>query len=175
MELLVVPKSIPMLEPERSDARDMKGYYRADCVVGSVLDRGSGWEIHGFVTWTAQRLPILPVMSDSGFSYTSTPGQKDGTVIVKLSGPLTLSTIFDLQADFRSMNPEVLILDLSGSSYMDSAGLGVIMNKYVSAEHSHRKFLLAGVNGRIEALMELTKVKRILHIYPTVEEAEASV
>ena len=85
-----------------------------------------------------------------------------------------MGTLVDVQADLQEQNPEVLILDLTNTSYMDSAGLGMLMHNYASAETGQRKFLLAGVNGRIEALMELTKVKRVFHIYSTVEEAEAS-
>ncbi len=71
------------------------------------------------------------------------------------------------------MTPKVLIVDLSDSPYMDSAGLGLLMNYYVSAQNHGRKILLARVNERIEALLELTKVDGILKSYPTVEAAEA--
>ena len=95
-------------------------------------------------------------------------------MIVRLIGPLTLNTMFGFQTEFRAMRPPVLILDLSDSPYMDSAGLGLVTNKYVSAESNGRKFMITGVNGRIEALMELTKVIRVLTLYPTIEDAEAS-
>ena len=72
------------------------------------------------------------------------------------------------------MTPKVLIVDLSDSPYMDSAGLGLLMNYYVSAQNHGRKILLASVNERIKALLELTKVDGILQSYPTVEAAEAS-
>jgi anti-anti-sigma factor len=67
-----------------------------------------------------------------------------------------------------------LILDLSETPYMDSAGLGLIMNYYVSAEGSGRKLLLASVNERVVSLLEMTKVDKVLKSYPTVETAEAS-
>lgn len=118
--------------------------------------------------------PILGCMMDVPFTYTSAAGQREGTVIVRLIGPLTLTTLFEFQTEFRAMRPPVLILDLSESPYMDSAGLGLVVNKYVSAESAQRKFLIAGINARIEALMELTKVIRVLSIFPTVEAAEAS-
>jgi anti-anti-sigma factor len=109
-------------------------------------------------------------MADANLTYTSTPGLHEGTVIVRLIGPLTLTTIFDFQTEFRAMRPPVLILDLTESPYMDSAGLGLVMNKYVSAESAQRKFLIAGINAR----MELTKVIRVLSLFPTVAAAEAS-
>jgi anti-anti-sigma factor len=68
----------------------------------------------------------------------------------------------------------LLILDLTDSPYMDSAGLGLLMNYYVSAEKNGRKLLLAGANERIQALLQMTRVNLILRNYPTAAEAEAS-
>ncbi|MCU1318568.1 MAG: hypothetical protein JWP98_86 [Edaphobacter sp.] len=107
-------------------------------------------------------------------SYRFTPGQSGGTMILKLDGPLTLSTMFALQDELRTMKPEALVVDLSGSPYMDSAGLGLIMNYYVSAEHNGRKLLLAATSERIQALLEMTKVDGVMKSFRAVEEAEAS-
>ena len=113
-------------------------------------------------------------MPDENLTYSSTAGQHEGTTILKLEGPLKLATIFAFQGEFRAMTPKVLIVDLSDSPYMDSAGLGLLMNYYVSAGNHGRKILLACVNERIHALLQLTKVDEILKSYPTVEAAEAS-
>lgn len=107
-------------------------------------------------------------------TYSFAAGRSDGTMIGTLVGPLTLSTMFSIQDELRSMKPEVMILDLSGVPYMDSAGLGMIMNSYVSAGNNGRKLLLAGVNERVAALLEMTKVDKILRIFPAADEAEAS-
>jgi anti-anti-sigma factor len=117
-------------------------------------------------------MPILSFMNEPGLTYSSSPGKQAGTLIVRLDGPLTLSSLFDFQEEFRALKPPVLILDLAACPYMDSAGLGLVMNKYVSAENSRRKFFLAGINTRIEALIELTKVNRVLKVFPTPEAAE---
>lgn len=113
-------------------------------------------------------------MRDEPLTYISTASQREGTTILRLIGPLTLSNLFSFQEEFRPMKPQVMILDLSDSPYMDSAGLGLIMNYYVSAENNGRKLLLAGVNQRIMALFTVTKVHEVLLSFPTVEEAEAS-
>jgi anti-anti-sigma factor len=114
-------------------------------------------------------------MLDDPLSHTYAAGKKDGTTILKLVGPLTLSTIFGFQNEFRTHTPQVMIVDLSETPYMDSAGLGLLMNYYVSAEHHGRKLLLAGVNHRIVAMLAMTKVHTVLKTFPTVEKAEASV
>ena len=115
------------------------------------------------------------MMSDAQFSYAISPGAQDGTTVLKITGPLVLASIFGFQNEFRSMRPAALIVDLSDCPFMDSAGLGLLMNQFVSAEGNQRKLFLAGVNERIESLFELTKVSAVLKRFPTVEAAEAAV
>ena len=67
-------------------------------------------------------------------THSFTAGKRDGTTILKLSGPLTISTMFGFQNELRAVKAEVLIIDLSETPYMDSAGLGLIMNSHVSAQ-----------------------------------------
>ena len=113
-------------------------------------------------------------MLEQPLTHSFTDGKSAGTTILKLVGPLTLSTMFGFQNEFRAKTPQVMIVDLSESPYMDSAGLGLLMNYYVSAESHGRKLLLAGANERIAAIMQMTKVDKILKNFPTVDAAEAS-
>ena len=113
-------------------------------------------------------------MADEPFSFTTSPRSKAGVTILKISGPLTLKHIFGFQIDFRAMKPPILILDLTDCAYMDSAGLGLLMNQYVACQSGKRRLLITGANYRIQALFELTKVSSILQQYPTTEAAEAS-
>jgi anti-anti-sigma factor len=113
-------------------------------------------------------------MRDEPMTYSYTQGKSDGTMVLKLVGPLTLSTMFGFQDKFRSMNPQVLILDFSETPYMDSAGLGLVMNYYVSAQDHGRKLLLTGVNERVVELFKMTRVQGVLRSFPSVAEAEAS-
>jgi anti-anti-sigma factor len=113
-------------------------------------------------------------MLDQPLTHSFTPGKSEGTTILKLAGPLTLTTIFGFQNEFRGQTPQLMVVDLSESPYMDSAGLGLLMNYYVSAEHNGRKLLLAGVNHRIVAMLEMTKVHPLLKTFDTVDAAEAS-
>lgn len=112
-------------------------------------------------------------MPEQDFSYSITNGAKDDTVILRLTGPFTLGNMFQLQSELRTLKPAILIMDIAGVPYMDSAGLGVIMNYYVSAQNHGRKFYLCGVNERVRALLELTKVDSVLHLSESVEAAEA--
>ncbi|MDE3104393.1 MAG: STAS domain-containing protein [Acidobacteriota bacterium] len=113
-------------------------------------------------------------MTDAAFSFSTRPGKAEGTIILKLNGPLTLSNMFTFQNEFRSLKPACLIVDMTDVPYMDSAGLGLLMNAFVLAQDEHRRFLVAGVNARIMALLEMTHTDQVLALYPTVDEAEAS-
>jgi len=113
-------------------------------------------------------------MLEKELSFTVSEGAKEGIVIVRLDGPFTLSNLFQVQSELRALKPACLIVDMSSVPYMDSAGLGVIMNSFVSAQSGGRKFLLAGVSDRLRALFEMTKVDSVLQIYDSVDAAHSA-
>ncbi len=55
---------------------------------------------------------------------------------------------------------------------MDSAGMGAIINYFVSCQRHGKKLVVAGVNGRVMELFRMTKVDGLLTLAPTVAEAE---
>lgn len=110
-------------------------------------------------------------MNDPALTFTSTPGKDPGVLILKLAGPLTLGNMFGFQGEFRELKPAFLIIDMSDVPYVDSAGLGVLVNGFVPAQGGHRRFALASVNTRVQSLMELTKVHTLIPIFGDVEQA----
>jgi anti-sigma B factor antagonist len=101
-------------------------------------------------------------------------GKTPGTLLIRLTGPLTLRNIFDLQAKFRTMETVPLtIMDLTGVPYMDSAGMGVVVNCHVHCQSRGGKLVAVGVSSRILALFEMTHVDKVIAMAPTLEEAEA--
>lgn len=113
-------------------------------------------------------------MSDKELTYSCTEGAKEGVVILRLSGPFTLNNMFPLQGELRTLRPPCLIMDLTEVPYMDSAGMGVIMNYHVAAQGEGHKFFVVGVSDRLRAVLEMTRVDTILNIRDSVEAAEAS-
>jgi anti-sigma B factor antagonist len=114
-------------------------------------------------------------MHDAPLSYAVEGGSQQGTTVLRIAGPLTLSNMFALQHDLRGLSAPVLILDMSEVSYMDSAGLGLLMNAYASAENHKRRFLLACVTERVTTLLQMTKLDSVLSIFPSVAAAEESI
>jgi anti-sigma B factor antagonist len=113
-------------------------------------------------------------MRDEPLAVTATSGKHDDVTILKLQGPLTLPNTFSFQQDLAQHKAAVLIVDLTESPYMDSAGLGLLMNGFVSAEKNGRRLLLAGANERIRTLLQMTKVDLILKNHTTAADAETS-
>jgi len=105
-------------------------------------------------------------------TFTQRPGSRDGIEILSLSGPFTLGNMFQLQRALQEIKPPSLIFDIAHVPYMDSAGLGLLVNFYVAAQKNGRKMAVVGASQRIMALFELTKVDSLLKVYPTVEDAE---
>ena len=101
-------------------------------------------------------------------------GKNPGTVIMQLTGPITLINLFDLQAQLRTGQlPKLSILDLSGVPYMDSSGMGAIINYFVRCQNNGARLIVVGVSSRVLELFKMTKVDALIDQAATVEEAEA--
>ena len=101
-------------------------------------------------------------------------GKNSGTTIIQLTGPITLINLFDLQAQLRiGEQPKLSILDLSGVPYMDSSGMGAIINYFVRCQNNGAKLIVTGVSSRVLELFKLTRVDALIDQAATVEEAEA--
>jgi anti-sigma B factor antagonist len=64
-----------------------------------------------------------------------------------------------------------LIFDLSKTSFLDSGGLGAIVRCFCKLKESGGSLRLAGVQGMIATVIKITKVDKVIEIYPTAVEA----
>ena len=111
-------------------------------------------------------------------------GKAPGTVIFRLCGPFTARDMYgsltplDLQnmLDFKSAPaekpPALNILDLTDVPYIDSAGLGIIVDHYLHCQGKGVRLVVAGVSSRVLELFKMTKVDATLPIAATVEEVD---
>jgi anti-sigma B factor antagonist len=90
-----------------------------------------------------------------------------------LEGPLTLSTLFELQESLRKDPAPKTIIDLSGVPYIDSAGLGALLSFHASCKRTGREYALAGMAARVYTMFAASKVDKLVNLYPTLREAEA--
>jgi anti-sigma B factor antagonist len=102
-------------------------------------------------------------------------GSRDGQLILRLSGPLTLANVFEFQNLVRADESACLFIDLSEVPYIDSAGIGALMGTYVSGERRGRQLVLVGVSERVRQALQVTKVVQYFTMAATQQEAESAV
>jgi len=103
-----------------------------------------------------------------------TPGSAPDVTILTLKGPLTISTLFDLQTALRAPELKGTIIDFAGVPYIDSAGLGVVLSHWAHTQRIGAKFAIVAMPDRVRVLLEMTKVDTLLPIFPTAADAERS-
>ena len=92
--------------------------------------------------------------------------------ILRLTGPFTLTSMFDFQNIVREGAGAVTIIDLSAVPYMDSAALGSLLGFHVSCQREGHRYALAGVSGRLRTLLQVAGVDGFLVRYDTAVQAE---
>jgi len=124
------------------------------------------------------------VWKGKAFSMERVEGKAPGTLIFRFSGPFTardrfgkltpfaLSNMLDFQAVPDEKPPAVNILDLTAVPYMDSTGLGMIMNHYGKCQTKGVRMIVAGSGPRVLELFNMTKVDTVLTMAATVAEAD---
>jgi anti-sigma B factor antagonist len=117
---------------------------------------------------------VSPMITDGPLTISRKEGKTPDNRVFCLSGPLTLRNLFEFQTELRALDPTPLtVIDLTGVPYMDSAGMGLVMNHYVRCQTRGTRFVVSGANSRVMDLFKVTKVDTILPLASTVEEAEA--
>ena len=101
-----------------------------------------------------------------------THGSSAGVTILSLTGPLTMSTLFDFQTAARQPDVKDTIVDFSNVPYIDSAGLGVVLSHWAHTQRVGAKFAAVAISERVRVLLEMTRVSTLLPMYATVAEAE---
>jgi anti-sigma B factor antagonist len=92
------------------------------------------------------------------------PGGNSGEVVMHLTGPLTLNNLFDFQRTWREQSAALIMIDLTGVPYVDSAGIGSLVNIHVSKQKIGGTVQLLGVSDRVMTALAVTKVDKVLLI-----------
>jgi anti-anti-sigma factor len=117
---------------------------------------------------------ITDAMYNEPLTFEVVPGSTADTRIFRLHGPITLSNLFDFQKALNAGTEKLTIIDFTESEYMDSAGLGALLNYYVSGKRQGRILRLVAVNYRVAALLKLTSSHTLMKTYDSIAAAEAS-
>jgi anti-sigma B factor antagonist len=85
-------------------------------------------------------------------------GLQNQTRVLRLSGPLTISTLYEFQNLVRTNTGVGLTLDFTKVPYIDSAGVGALVGAYVRHQKEGHALTLAGTNERVRNTLKVTQV-----------------
>lgn len=97
----------------------------------------------------------------------------NGTLIARLSGKLSLETVNAFLQETRAYTAEKLILDMSGVTYLDSAGVGALVQLFVHRRNQSQKLAVAALTTQGAAVLQVAGLTKLLPTFPTVEAASA--
>lgn len=99
-------------------------------------------------------------------------------VIVEIGGKIAFGPecqqIEWLISDLLSQGRKEIIFDVSGVSHIDSTGVGIIVMCFGKVKKAGGDLRVAGARGIVEEVLKMTKVDRIVVLYPTVAAAIAT-
>src|SRR5437899_7764230 len=90
--------------------------------------------------------------------------------ILKLSGPLTIATLYEFQNLVRSSAGNALVIDFTSVPYVDSAGVGALVGAYVRHQKEGHSITLAGVNDRVRGTLKVTQVDKFFEYVDSVPQ-----
>ena len=101
-----------------------------------------------------------------------------GITVGKLSGHLTAGgALRDIETRLESLVGEgaakKLILDLTEVESTDSAGVGMLVQTHIAASGAGLGLRLAGANKRVLSVFRMTRLDRVLALFPTTGDAAA--
>jgi anti-sigma B factor antagonist len=97
---------------------------------------------------------------------------RGGVTVISLDGQLDSETAPQVQQDLQALFPEegLVVLDLSRTLYMSSAGLRVLLLIYRQAQHGTVRLALTGLSPDVRAIMEATGFLGFFTVVESVEQ-----
>ena len=71
----------------------------------------------------------------------------------------------------EATHPQRLTMDFSQVSFMDSSGIGVLLNRYKQMDASRGRAVYYGAGPQVKRILEMAGIGRLMNGYATREEA----
>lgn len=99
------------------------------------------------------------------------PAANGSALITLLRGKLSLETVHKFIETMRAEPTPHLVLDMSGVTFLDSAGVGALVSLFVTRRNGQKSLGLAALTQQGTAVMQVAGLMNVLPIFPTVEAA----
>jgi anti-sigma B factor antagonist len=96
------------------------------------------------------------------------------SLVTRLSGKLSLETVHNFIQIMRPEPAEHLVLDMSGVSFMDSAGVGALVSLFVHRRNAGKSFAIAGLTQQGNAVLQVAGLTKLLPNFLTADAALAA-
>jgi anti-anti-sigma factor len=97
-----------------------------------------------------------------------------GLRAVTLTGSLTLETVAGFNQNLREEPAPQMLLDLTNLEWLDSAGVGALVQLLVRRQKAGNSLMLAGLSPRNNAVLQVAQVLSLFKVFPTSQAAIAS-
>ena len=91
--------------------------------------------------------------------------------VAKLAGKLVLETVNQFLQTMRKNGAAGLVLDMSEVSFLDSAGVGALVQLFVHRRNQSQKFALAALTSQGMAVMQVAGLTKLMPVFTSVAEA----
>ena len=113
-------------------------------------------------------------MPTAPLEWEKVAGSDGNHKILRLKGKLSLENVPHFLQTMRPEPAAKLFLDMSGVSFIDSAGVGALVQLYVHRRNKGHAFSLTGLTTQGSAIIQVAGLKKFLPTYASVEEALAA-
>jgi anti-sigma B factor antagonist len=109
------------------------------------------------------------------FGFTTAVRTVGTQLIFELHGELDLAVVPALRGQIigalREFEPDRLVLDLTGLTFIDSTGLGVLIWAHGRLAERGARLHLAAPGRQVQRVLQISGLDRRLHLYDTLDEA----
>ena len=110
-------------------------------------------------------------MPNNELSLVTEDSSRPGLKTVALVGSLSLETVAGFNQSLREEPEQVLILNLEKLEWLDSAGVGALVQLMVRREKTGKKVAITTLSVRNNAVLQVAQVLKIFAVFPTAAEA----
>jgi anti-sigma B factor antagonist len=103
--------------------------------------------------------------------------RQDRANVLPLEGDIDLHVSPAVSESLNAMikkKPERIVIDLSRVTYIDSAGIAVLILAMQEVEAYGGKFFLSGLQETLRSIFETSRLERVFRIFPDVDAALAA-
>jgi anti-sigma B factor antagonist len=102
------------------------------------------------------------------------PASNETNLVTRLNGKLSLETVHNFIQILRPEPTANLVLDMSGVSFLDSAGVGALVSLFVHRRNHGQSFAIASLTKQGMAVLQVAGLVKLLPNFPTVDDALAA-